>query len=51
MRQLQSGLNRPVYRYRIMAVDTVDELVKERRETKASVQEILLNAMKRKLVK
>ncbi len=49
MRQMQSGLNRPVYRYRIQAKDSVDELVKERRETKASVQQILLAAMNRKL--
>jgi SNF2 family DNA or RNA helicase len=49
MRQFQSGLNRPVYRYRIVAVDTVDEMVLERKESKTSVQQTLLNAMKRKL--
>jgi len=49
LRQMQSGLNRPVYRYRIQAKDTVDELVKLRRETKRSVQSILLEAMKRAL--
>lgn len=48
MRQYQAGLNRPVYRYRIEAVDTADEMVRERRITKRSVQEILLEAMKRK---
>ena len=48
MRQYQAGLNRPVYRYRIMAHGTVDYLVKKRRETKRSVQSILLEAMKRK---
>lgn len=48
MRQYQSGLNRPVYRYRIMAHGTMDYLVKQRRETKRSVQSILLEAMKRK---
>jgi uncharacterized protein YuzE len=47
MRQYQSGLNRPVYRYRIVAADTVDEMVMDRRKMKASVQQILLNAMKR----
>jgi SNF2 family DNA or RNA helicase len=48
MRQFQSGLKRPVYRYRIMARNTVDEMVKERRSSKRSVQDILLAAMKRK---
>ena len=48
MRQFQSGLNRPVYRYRIMAHGTVDYLVKLRRQSKRSVQQILLEAMKRK---
>lgn len=48
MRQMQAGLNRPVYRYRIMAHRTADYLVKQRRETKRSVQDILLEAMKRK---
>lgn len=48
VRQMQSGLNRPVYRYRIVATDTVDELVALRRKTKASVQDILLEAMKRR---
>lgn len=47
MRQFQSGLNRPVYRYRIVAVDTVDEMVLERKEGKTTVQQTLLNAMKR----
>lgn len=48
MRQYQAGLDRPVYRYRIMARGTVDELVKERRSSKRSVQAILLEAMKRR---
>lgn len=47
-RQFQAGLNRPVYRYRIMAENTVDLLVKERRVTKKSVQEILFEALKRR---
>lgn len=46
MRQFQSGYDRPVYRYRIMAENTVDYLVKARRESKRSVQDILLEAMK-----
>lgn len=48
MRQFQAGLERPVYRYRIVARDTVDELVRERRASKRSVQDVLLEAMKRK---
>lgn len=47
MRQYQSGLDRPVYRYRLIAEDTVDVLVKERRTSKRRVQDILLEAMKR----
>lgn len=47
MRQYQSGLDRPVYRYRIMAEGTVDFLVKARRQSKRSVQSILLEAMKK----
>lgn len=47
MRQYQAGLDRLVYRYRIIADRTVDDLVKTRRETKRSVQSILLEAMKR----
>jgi len=49
MRQMQSGHKRAVHRYRLIAVDTADEMVAERRTTKASVQTILLNAMNRKL--
>lgn len=48
VRQMQSGHKRPVYRYRLVAVDTVDELVSERREGKATVQQILLDAMNRR---
>jgi len=48
MRQIQSGHPRPVYRYRIVATDTVDEMVAERRATKRSVQDILLAAMNRR---
>lgn len=48
VRQLQAGLNRPVYIHHIIARDTVDELVMARRETKASVQDILLEALKHK---
>ena len=47
-RQLQAGYDRPVYIHRIIAKDTVDELVLERLETKREVQEILMSAMKRR---
>ena len=46
-RQFQSGLNREVYVHRIVARNTVDELVAERRDGKKSVQQILLDYMKR----
>lgn len=45
-RQAQSGHNRPVYVHRIVARKTVDELVLARLKTKASVQQVLLDAMK-----
>ena len=45
-RQLQAGHDRPMYIYNIIAADTVDEMVIERVETKRSVQDILLDAMK-----
>lgn len=48
VRQMQAGFERPVYLHNILARDTVDELVMARRETKRSVQNILLEAMKRK---
>lgn len=47
VRQKQSGHDRPVFIYHIIARDTVDELVMQRRETKREVQDILLDAMKR----
>lgn len=46
-RQAQAGHDRPVFIYHILAKDTVDELVLERRNSKRSVQDILLEAMKR----
>jgi len=48
MRQKQSGHDRPVWVYNIIARDTVDEMVIERCETKREVQDILLDAMKRR---
>jgi hypothetical protein len=48
VRQKQSGHERPVFIYHIIARDTVDELVMARRESKREVQDILLEAMKRR---
>lgn len=48
LRQKQSGYDRSVFIYNILARDTVDELVMERVETKKSVQDILLGALRRK---
>lgn len=47
-RQLQAGHDRPVFEHYIVARGTVDELVMARRETKREVQDLLLEAMKRK---
>jgi SNF2 family DNA or RNA helicase len=47
-RQAQSGYTRPVHLYRIVARDTVDELVLDRLTSKKSVQDILMNALKEK---
>lgn len=48
-RQMQSGHPRPVYVYNIIARDTVDEMVMERRDSKREVQDILVDYMKRKI--
>lgn len=48
MRQKQSGHDRNVWVYNILARDTVDEDVVARHETKREVQDILLEAMKRR---
>ena len=48
VRQMQAGRRRPVFIHPIIARDTVDEDVMERRETKRAVQDILLDAMKRR---
>lgn len=47
-RQAQAGHDRPVFIYHILARDTVDDLIMDRRESKKNVQDILLEAMKRK---
>ena len=48
VRQMQAGFERPVWVHHIIARDTVDELVMERRETKRETQDILLAACKRR---
>ena len=47
-RQAQSGYDRPVFVHNIVARDTVDALVLERIETKREVQDLLMEAMKRR---
>lgn len=47
-RQMQAGHDRPVFIYRILARNTFDFLVKERLETKRSVEDILMDRMKAK---
>ena len=47
-RQAQAGHDRPEFIYNIVANDTIDELVIARRESKREVQDLLLEAMKRK---
>lgn len=47
-RQKQSGHNRPVFIHNIIARNTVDELVLERLRTKRDVQDLLMEAMKKK---
>lgn len=47
-RQKQSGYDRPVFVHYIMARGTVDDLVAERLISKRSIQDILLEAMKRR---
>jgi len=48
VRQMQAGLDRPVFVNHILARGTLDEEVMERRAGKRSVQEILLDAMNRR---
>lgn len=48
MRQKQAGYDRPVFIYPILARNTVDDLVMERLSSKRSVQDILLDALKRR---
>jgi SNF2 family DNA or RNA helicase len=48
LRQKQAGHNRPVFVHYIMARQTVDSMVLERLRSKKTVQEVLVEAMKRK---
>jgi SNF2 family DNA or RNA helicase len=48
MRQKQAGYDRPVYVYPILARDTVDDMVMERLSGKKTIQEVLLEALKRR---
>lgn len=48
MRQKQANLDRPVFVYNIVAENSADEMVMARVDTKREVQDILLEAMKRK---
>jgi SNF2 family DNA or RNA helicase len=48
MRQKQAGYDRPVFVYPILARGTMDDLVMERLSSKRSVQDVLLEAMKRR---
>jgi SNF2 family DNA or RNA helicase len=48
VRQQQAGFDRAVTIHNIVAEDTVDELVLARHDTKRSVQDLLLEAMKRR---
>jgi SNF2 family DNA or RNA helicase len=47
-RQKQSGHNRAVFVYRIIATGTIDEDILERLVSKRDVQDVLLDAMKKK---
>ena len=47
MRQMQAGFKRLVWVHHIIAVDTLDEVVMARRETKREVQALLLEACRR----
>ena len=47
-RQKQAGFDRPVFIHNIIARGTVDELVIERVNSKREVQDILLDAMRRR---
>lgn len=45
-RQKQAGLDREVYRRRLVAVGTIEEYVVKRTKTKETVQQLVRDAMK-----
>lgn len=47
-RQAQSGYDRPVFLHRIVAAGTIEEVAVARLKSKASVQDALMDAMKRR---
>lgn len=47
-RQIQAGYNRSVFIHHLIAAGTMDEVVMERRNSKREIQDLLLEAMKRK---
>ncbi|MBY7649523.1 MAG: hypothetical protein C4617_03335 [Candidatus Liberibacter europaeus] len=49
-RQRQAGFNRAVFVHYLIAKNTIDEIILKRLQTKASVQELLLEAMKKEAV-
>jgi SNF2 family DNA or RNA helicase len=49
-RQAQAGHDRPVFIHHIVAKGTMDSVVMERRESKREVQDLLMEAMKKKCV-
>lgn len=46
VRQLQAGHKRPVFIHHLVGENTLDELVIKRRDTKAEIQDILMEALK-----
>lgn len=48
VRQAQAGFERPVFHHYIMARGTIEDLVLQRLQKKASIQELLIDAMKEK---
>jgi SNF2 family DNA or RNA helicase len=47
-RQAQAGHDRPVFIHHIVAKDTMDSVVMQRRDSKREVQDLLMEAMKKK---
>jgi len=47
-RQKQAGYDRPVFRHRIVARDTIEDVVLDRLQSKRTLQEVLLEALKKR---